>query len=560
LYAARAPLRTQAPVDGLLVFGVPLIGFALQTGLVQDFQYGAATSAFVVAAFYGALAFALWQRSEPGLSLLARAFLVLAIIFATIGIPYAVDARWTSAWWALEAAGVYWIGCRQRQVIARAFALLLQLGAAVAFGSDLLRESDQMFLNANFMGSTLIALAAVVTAWLADRHVDRVSSFERAAVPFMLLWGFMWWYGGAAREMVEALSTRAAPNAMLAFVTATVAVALLLRHWLRWSRLPWFGVALLPAMMLVGIHDWQRMHTTLLAWGVAIWPLAWIVHWLVLRAADDARIEKALADDAPAPAADWLKHVHTASAIALVGWLSWEASEWVGRWFTEGTVWMACAAAWPAIVFLALAPRTATWQGWPWAGHRDAYAVSAAMAIAALLAVWFVLVNVVSPGSAAPLPYVPLANPLDCTLIAALVVLFAWLRATDTLDETTTYACLGAAVFLFINALVFRAVHQWLNVPWRLHVLLQSTTLQAALTLTWTATALPLMVLANKRAIRPLWMIGAALLAVVVGKLFLVDLAALSGLSRVVAFLGVGALLLVIGYLAPLPPAARRSG
>ena len=34
-------------------------------------------------------------------------------------------------------------------------------------------------------------------------------------------------------------------------------------------------------------------------------------------------------------------------------------------------------------------------------------------------------------------------------------------------------------------------------------------------------------------------------------------LAALSGLTRVVAFLGVGALLLVIGYVAPLPPTAK---
>ncbi len=557
LYAARAPLRTQAPVDGLLVFGVPLIGFALQTGLVQDFHLGAAISAFAVAAVYGALAFALWKRSEPGLAMLARAFLVLAIIFATIGIPYAVDARWTSAWWALEAAGVYWIGCRQQQVVTRAFALLLQLGAAIAFGSDLPRESDHAFLNASFMGTTLLTLAAVVTAWLADRHRDRVSSFERAAVPCMLIWGLAWWYGGAAREVADAVSTRAAPNAMLAFVTGTVAVALLLHRRLRWSRLPWFGVALLPAMMLAGIHDWQRMHTTLLAWGVVVWPLAWGVHWFALRAAEGARNGQAWVANSPTPAPAWLKHVHTASAIALVGWLSWEASEWVGRWFAEGTVWMACAAAWPAIAYLALAPRMATWTGWPWTGYREAYAVSGAMAIAALLAVWFVLVNVVSPGSAAPLPYVPLANPLDCTLIAALIVLFAWSRATDILDETPAYGCLGAAVFLFINALVFRAVHQWLGVPWDLDALLQSTTLQAALTLMWTATALPLMVLANQRAIRPLWMIGAALLAVVVAKLFLVDLAALSGLSRVVAFLGVGGLLLVIGYLAPLPPAAR---
>ena len=40
-------------------------------------------------------------------------------------------------------------------------------------------------------------------------------------------------------------------------------------------------------------------------------------------------------------------------------------------------------------------------------------------------------------------------------------------------------------------------------------------------------------------------------------KLFVVDLAALSGLTRVIAFIGVGALLLVIGYVAPLPPATK---
>ena len=558
LYAVRAPLRTRAPVDGLLVFGVPLIGFALQTGLVRDHRYGAAISAFALAAFYGVLAAGLFRRKEPGLGLLGRAFLVLAVIFVTVAIPYAADARWTSAWWALEAAGVYWIGCRQQQSLARACALLLQLGAAVAFASDLVRESDHIFLNANFLGSTLIAVAALVTAWLADHHRDRVSSFESKWVPFMLLWGLVWWYGGAAREMVVALPARAVPNAMLAFVTGTVALPLILRHWLRWPQLARFGVALLPAMALVGMQDWERMHTTLRAWGFVVWPLAWIVHWCVLHEADARRLDEAKTDTPPQPGAAWLQHAHTASAIALVAWISWEASEWVGRWFAEGTVWIACAAAWPAIAYLALAPRLGAWRGWPWADYRDAYAVSAATAIAALLAVWFVLVNLVSPGSAAPLPYVPLANPLDFTLIAALLVLFAWTRATDVLDEVNAYRWFGVAVFLLVNAVVFRAVHQWLDVPWRWSALLRSTTLQATLTLMWTATALPLMVTANKRAIRPLWMVGATLLAVVVGKLFLLDLAALSGLSRVVAFLGVGVLLLVIGYLAPLPPAARR--
>jgi uncharacterized membrane protein len=55
-------------------------------------------------------------------------------------------------------------------------------------------------------------------------------------------------------------------------------------------------------------------------------------------------------------------------------------------------------------------------------------------------------------------------------------------------------------------------------------------------------------------------MVGAGLLAVVVVKLFALDLSSLSGLPRVVAFLGVGVLLLLIGYLAPLPPAALEKG
>jgi len=51
--------------------------------------------------------------------------------------------------------------------------------------------------------------------------------------------------------------------------------------------------------------------------------------------------------------------------------------------------------------------------------------------------------------------------------------------------------------------------------------------------------------------------VGAALLALVVAKLFLVDLAQVGTVERIVSFIGVGLLLLLIGYLAPVPP--RRS-
>ena len=560
LYAKRESFAARAPVDALLVFGVPLVGFALQAALVQDTRYGVAWSAVALAVFYGALAAALLRRAEAGLALLARAFLALAIIFATIAVPFAADPRWTSAWWALEAAGVYWIGCRQRQPLARAFALLLQAGAAAAFVAAGVEPGTRLFLNASFLGTTLIALAALATAFVADRQRDAVSALERTLVPVLLLWGAAWWYCGGALEIERALPDRSEANAFLAFATGSVALALLLRRWLHWPRLAWFGAALLPVMAVVALADWDQMRTTLTAYGWLVWPLAWVTHWRVLHAADALRADPSVADAGAGRAARFLAFTHAASGIALVAWLSWEASEWVGRAFPEGTIWMPSAAAWPAIAYLVLMARGGDMPRWPLSAYRDAYTMSAATTIATLLAVWFALVNVISPGGTAPLPYVPLANPLDLTLVAALAALFVWSRERAGMAERTLYAWWGAAVFLLVNAMVFRTIHQWLDVPWRLPSLLASKPLQAALTLTWTATALPLMLLATRRAIRPLWMVGAGLLAVVVVKLFALDLSSLSGLPRVVAFLGVGVLLLLIGYLAPLPPAEAGKG
>ncbi len=448
LYAKRGPFAAKAPVDALLVFGVPLVGFALQSALVEDTRYGVAWSAIAVAALYGVLAAGLWRRAEEGLALLARAFLVLAIIFATIAIPYACDARWTSAWWALEAAGVYWIGCRQRQPLARGFALLLQVGAAAAFIVGNVDAEGPLFLNASFAGTTLIALAGFATAFVADRHRDAISPHERLVAPLLLLWAGAWWYAGGAIEIDRVLPERSEGNAFLAFAVGSVALALALRRWLRWSRLAWFGVALLPLMALVAFADWDRMRTTLTAYGWVVWPLAWLLHWRVLHAADALRSGEALADAPPGPARRFLAFAHSASAISLVAWLAWEASEWVGRAFPEGTVWMPSAAAWPAIAYLVLIARGAHVQRWPFADYRDAYAASAATTIAALLAVWYALVNVISPGGTEPLPYLPLANPLDLTLLATLAALFAWARDTARVAERTLYAWFGVAVFV----------------------------------------------------------------------------------------------------------------
>ena len=52
---------------------------------------------------------------------------------------------------------------------------------------------------------------------------------------------------------------------------------------------------------------------------------------------------------------------------------------------------------------------------------------------------------------------------------------------------------------------------------------------------------------------REVWIGGAVVMGIVIVKLFVVEFGNVDTLSRVVSFLGVGLLLLVVGYFAPVP-------
>jgi uncharacterized membrane protein len=540
-------------VDAMLLFGVPIISFALQALLVQDTRYGLAQTAAAVAALYGLLWLVL-RRSRP--ATVATAYAALAVIFATLTVPLAVDARWTSALWAVEAAGVYWIGCRENRPFARGFALLLQLAAGIALligGFD--EYAEVAFVNRQFLGCAAIALAAFASVRFADRRGEALPAAERSLLHLVFGWACAWWLGGGLLEMVRHVSTQNEAHAMLAWIVGSITLAVLLTRPLRWPRLDGTAVVLLPALTFSLGHDFWHGRTSVTAYGWVIYPLAWALHFALLQ-----RSESHAAARAPGTAAQqaglrqWLAAAHAFGALLLLAQIAWEAGEWTARVAPPATVWAACAHLLPLALFLVAVTHAERGAHWPMRTFGDAYAVTAGTIVAMLLGLGFVVLAMFNSGAARPLPYVPLANPLELTVALALGALLVWARHHARVTPRTLYRGFGVGAFILLNGVVARTVHHWLGVPWELHALLASRPLQAALTLTWTVAALAAMVVARQRRLRLLWLTGAGLLGAVVVKLFAIDLAALSGLSRVIAFLGVGALLLVIGYVAPLPP------
>ncbi len=171
---AMQALRDVGRVDSSLVFGVPLAAFSLQYLLVLDWPKGPAWSAFGMGLFEVALGAWIWRGGRPRYALLGEAYVVVGVLLGTLAIPLALDGVWTGASWAIEAAGMYWLGTRQHRPYTRLFALALMGFAALRTLSTLTWAAggpDAPWLSGAWMGPALLAAGALALAWLKHRAV-----------------------------------------------------------------------------------------------------------------------------------------------------------------------------------------------------------------------------------------------------------------------------------------------------------------------------------------------------------------------------------------------------
>jgi uncharacterized membrane protein len=586
-WARRRPPRFNDAVDTSLVFGAPLAAFAMQYALVKDMPFGTAFSALALGLFYIGLA-AVLRRAGKAQPLLVATFVALATIFGTLAIPFALSGTWTSAAWAFEGAGIVWVGLRQQRALAWRFGLLVQVGAWIAFlqahGDPVVRGGSHD-LPGLLLGTALLATAAAITSWLL-RTGD---AGQRIASRAMLAGAGAWWYLSALWWAAASLarlssdivfnpidastgSLQVALYTVLASASA-LAVCAATRK-LAWSALRWLSVpawvvltAASGAMLddLYGYFSWPTLPQAL-AWGVA-WLCGDILlrRWQVLQWPMAATWHKAL--HLLRVGAPWLMLWPLASPL-IADWLMPGQAErdllTLSGWRVSGS-WSHFIPAWLmmlGVFWVAARSRANAWPAAPLGAWYRQVLVPAAAGWFMLLALFW---NLQQNGAMAPLPYLPVLNPLDLSTAFALLLWMAshrlWRHGQAAGAAQPQIIALMPRIAAFaawgwLNMILLRTAAHYLGIDYRIDALAESTFIQAMLSLAWSISALVIMRRAGKHPFadaRKLWMLGAVLLAAVVGKLFLVDLSNTGTIARIVSFVGVGLLMVVIGYLAPYP-------
>jgi uncharacterized membrane protein len=563
LFALRQPPRLAGFVDGTLVFGTPLVTLLAQARLVQGTELGMATSTAGFGLFYAALATWVWRRSADTLRQLSEAFVALAVVFGTIAIPLALeDGLTTTLAWALEGAGLYWVGTRQHRRLPRYAGIGLQLAAAAAFvwgteAAGFRTRSGEfwVFANARFLSCLGLALSGFFIARESYAARERSARQEWWLTQALAGWALLWWAGGSLAEVDQFIETDYEVAGILVLIAASGIALERAAHLLRWLPGRLLSVAALPAAVLVLPLALDTQPHLLANGGFLAWPLVLCAVYAVLHNLEECGVEWTRIAYAPA---FWLVSLVTALAL---GGLVEHGVALDGDW--------ALAAFGVALGGVLLAAHFAVERDVGAFGRLEQLHLGLGMGpVAACALLWSLFINASAQGEADPLPYLPLLNPADVSLALVAVAVITWWsrllqrRPHIALESWADFAgpVLGGVGFVWLNGLLVRSVHQWTDVTFRLEALWDSVALQVAFSIAWTLVSLAGMLLSTRRGWRAGWITFATLLGTVVVKLFVVDLSQLSTGAKIGTFLVVGVLLLVVGYLSPVPPSKETGG
>ncbi len=516
-----------------------------------------------------------WSGVTLNLAVLAAASLAVAgLLQSRLAGDWTAPAGLPRAWlaWLMRLVGWGWVGALLWQPLeypAYVYAWgSLALALAVADRRSAPGETA-IGLSAEWVASVAWIVAAMVAALgVAPAHLQhpaagvmaRLSTAavalaasllslgrdarRRTAAGVLLSLAVFGWLFAVLAEAV-ARDEPALAVAQLGLVLAALSALGLgwLAARLRWSwpqRLAWaFHAAHLVFAAYVFSLGFGSNQAPSNMYGALAWPVAWLAYYLRFVQASRGAVE--LPPSAVAA-------LHVAGLWALPAMLAAESTVQLGAVAGPGWVhasWGTLLAA--ALWFAAMQP-----PRWPASAAPAAYAGVGASGLVAFAGLWLLVAGFGTAGDPAPLPALPLLNPMDVASLLVLVALMQWRQLGRLRALADTVLC--ASFFVIANLVLLRALHFMAGVGWSIEQWSRSLLVQAGLSILWTLLAMITMLFAHRRALRPLWLAGACLLGVVVVKMIAIDLSGRGTVERIVSFVAVGLLIMLIGYLSPVPP------
>jgi uncharacterized membrane protein len=570
LFALRQPINLRGYIDGTLVFGTPIIGFALQASLVNDFSHGLTYSAISLCVFYTIVAYLTFRFAPISLRLLSESFLAIGSIFGTLAIPLSLDNQGTVAAWALEGVALIYVSIRQSRRYACYCGILLQLIAGVLVLAELIEAQHSLhwpLINSAYLSGLIMAIAGLISGYLLHKSQPHPLPQHRSSLPSLsLAWGIGWWLITHFYEIAmhnQSMNTdhwwQPTADAWLLLLGSTsTLLAHLLGKQLRWPALHQLGQTGLIFMMLALLINLGDN----LAIAHPLTAIAWIISFICFYALlSPTQIQQTQnPDDHHWQPISWQLNPYQHGGAIWLGviLIGWQMGGWLQAITHLANTWGFSCRVWIPGAALLLIEMGTRHINWPFKQHALMYRQFVSTPIAAGLIGLILLSIFTQVGNSTPLPYFPLLNPLDLSILSGFVCLWMWYRQLTTppfqLSITRTKVAFAIMVFFWINSALLRALHHGYGLSLSLAAIIDSNLAQTCLTLLWSSIAMLMMFISSARGQRNGWIAGASLLAIVVVKLFLLDLGSVGSVTRIISFMFVGILMLVIGYFRPLPP------